>query len=621
MRLICYVLVWSIFVVVNGVEIREGEIENFLEFFDVKTSQGTFIEARFSTYNETIGPSFRLTDSSNSMSWKVTPLGDAYQIHSFVLFREGRFTVMTSSVLETSSFLDYDALVTHAFSYRNLIFLDNARFTWAQNVLSKKPQTYDMCDRTVTAQFDSYFKKNSTIFDIKKQCFGVDQRCGINRDTGELEILDPEDQYMYKAFNFTIPWNCSRSFSAVGIVGASNYEELNKKVWTLSKVENKRRKADKIIERWMNVSGTPGVTVGVTVNGKTVYSKGFGFSDVENGTKCRPDTVMRIASISKSITATITAKLVERGTVDLEASIYKYLSDFPKKKWENKEVDITIRQLLGHRGGIRHYHKSDPTPKEKDDSYAKYGEDRPQDEYLRRHAYKNLESALEMFKNDPLIKKPGDFSYTTHGYALLAACLEKASSKLYRQLSRELFTDLGMNNTILDVNERIVPNRARYYRRNRHHELVNVPEVDVSYKHPGGGILSNTKDLLKFGNALLASYQGKCQSYLSKETMDTFLNQDYKTSDYKDFYALGWSRKPETRVVDGTTQYQTGYFYHTGAATGCSSLLFVKPLNNNQNSKNEPNGICIVILANCQEVYDDIVKTGEELVSLFAENQ
>lgn len=123
---------------------------------------------------------------------------------------------------------------------------------------------------------------------------------------------------------------------------------------------------------------------------------------------------------------------------------------------------------------------------------------------LLRKPFKSTADAVALFKDDDLTVKPGTFNYTTHGFALLAACLEKASGKSYTKLVTELFQELGMYDSFIDVNQKIIPNRSKFYRRNRNHELVNVPEVDVSYKYAGGGLLSTSPDLLKYANVLLA---------------------------------------------------------------------------------------------------------------------
>ncbi|CAD5205472.1 unnamed protein product [Bursaphelenchus okinawaensis] len=214
MRSFYFIFVWSILVVINGVEIQEGEIEHFLEIFVKETETNIITSAYFSTYNETLGSECLVSavGKGTKEEWKITPLGDAFQIHSFVKFNPDRITVASSNELEGIHSQQYDLSFHNAFTYRNLIFVDNSKFTWSQKVLSKTPKLYDLCDRNVTAQFDSYFEENSTMCGIGQECFGPDKRCGINRDTGEVEIMDPGDQYMYKAFNFTIPWNCATTF-------------------------------------------------------------------------------------------------------------------------------------------------------------------------------------------------------------------------------------------------------------------------------------------------------------------------------------------------------------------------------------------------------------------------
>lgn len=67
-------------------------------------------------------------------------------------------------------------------------------------------------------------------------------------------------------------------------------------------------KARALIKRFKEESGSPGLAISVSVNGSTVWSEGFGYSDVENDVPCTPNTVMRIASISKPLTAVAASK-------------------------------------------------------------------------------------------------------------------------------------------------------------------------------------------------------------------------------------------------------------------------------------------------------------------------
>lgn len=123
--------------------------------------------------------------------------------------------------------------------------------------------------------------------------------------------------------------------------------------WTCGSVERSRR----LVQRTMLEQGIPGAVVTVAKDGRTVWSEGLGYADVENGVPCTPETVMRIASISKPMAAVALMQLWRRGLVDLDAPIQTYVPEFPRKEFEGNPVDITTRQLLSHLGGIRSYRK------------------------------------------------------------------------------------------------------------------------------------------------------------------------------------------------------------------------------------------------------------------------
>ena len=94
----------------------------------------------------------------------------------------------------------------------------------------------------------------------------------------------------------------------------------------------------------------PGLSVAVAMDGKIVWSEAFGLADVETKTPVTPSTRFRIGSISKPLTSAGLALLVERGKIDMDAPIQKYIPDFPQK-----EGPITVRMLAGHLSGIRNY--------------------------------------------------------------------------------------------------------------------------------------------------------------------------------------------------------------------------------------------------------------------------
>ena len=103
--------------------------------------------------------------------------------------------------------------------------------------------------------------------------------------------------------------------------------------------------------------GIPGAVVAVMKDGDLVWSEGMGYADVENDVPCMPDTPMRIASISKPLTAVALLQLWQKGLVDLDAPVQKYVPEFPAKEYKGEKVVVTTRQLLSHMAGIRHYTK------------------------------------------------------------------------------------------------------------------------------------------------------------------------------------------------------------------------------------------------------------------------
>lgn len=69
---------------------------------------------------------------------------------------------------------------------------------------------------------------------------------------------------------------------------------------------------------------------------------GLGYADLENGVRCSPNTVMRIACISKPLSMTAVAKLWEEEKLDIDAPIQKYIPKFPIKIYDGKKVRIPV---------------------------------------------------------------------------------------------------------------------------------------------------------------------------------------------------------------------------------------------------------------------------------------
>ena len=104
----------------------------------------------------------------------------------------------------------------------------------------------------------------------------------------------------------------------------------------------KQAKIENAISKFMTESQTPGVSAAVVQDGELVWSAGFGMADLENSVPATSNTLYRLGSISKPLTATAAMALWEHGRLDLDSPVQRYCPAFPQKPWP-----VTTRQLLG----------------------------------------------------------------------------------------------------------------------------------------------------------------------------------------------------------------------------------------------------------------------------------
>jgi CubicO group peptidase (beta-lactamase class C family) len=112
-------------------------------------------------------------------------------------------------------------------------------------------------------------------------------------------------------------------------------------------------KVEKYVDSVWRASKAPGFSVAVSKNGKEIFSASKGLIDVENQVQTSKNSVFNIGSVSKLITAVTIMQLVEMGKINLDDFVSKYVSCPDDKR------NITIRHLLTHSSGIRHYSADD----------------------------------------------------------------------------------------------------------------------------------------------------------------------------------------------------------------------------------------------------------------------
>lgn len=301
--------------------------------------------------------------------------------------------------------------------------------------------------------------------------------------------------------------------------------------------------ATRRIEKMLDTTSVPGMSVTVMKDGKIVYSKGFGKANLEHDVPVTTDTRFRLASVSKLVTAAAVARLVDTGKLDLDVPISQYVKDIP-----DAIGVVTSRQLTGHLAGIRHYQTKDFVPVSIDNKN-----------------FTTVQKSLDIFKNDPLLSTPGTkYRYTTFGFTLLAAVVSGASGQPFLEyIEKEVFNPIGIKSGGPDSPFLVVPNRTSFYMNGPQNKTLNAPYVNPSYKWAGGGMLMSSTDLARFGN-------GHLKAGFIKETtlQNMFVSQ--KTSDGNETgVGITW------RIAKG--YFGNAIYHHEGSMHGTRSALLVYP--------------------------------------------
>ncbi len=299
-----------------------------------------------------------------------------------------------------------------------------------------------------------------------------------------------------------------------------------------------------LMEELMKLPDTPpGMSVAVSSNDQIIFAEGYGYSNLSTKQRVTPKTQFRAASVSKIITVTALAKLMEEDKLNVNGFVHEYLPSYPKKTHP-----FTIKQLSGHLSGTPHYSNKDKVEV--------------------RH-YHSVEDALDVFSHIPLLSKPGDtYRYSTHAYTLLSRVMEKASNKSFLNLLKEdVLKPLSMHSTgPHEINNPTKDMTALY---NVHRDGINkrlhtkiiYPE-NPSYKWAGGGLISTPSDLVKMANSYM-------NGFIKTKVVDAIFETQRLNSGEATGVGIGWRQNWD---IDNRRIYE-----HAGAMEGTRTVVSLFP--------------------------------------------
>lgn len=322
----------------------------------------------------------------------------------------------------------------------------------------------------------------------------------------------------------------------------------------------------------------PGAAVAITEQGRLVYAQGFGFADVEQRRRATPESLFRIASVSKPITAVAVLQLAERGRLSLEDRVFEILKYEPFLEggatFDERQRQVTIRHLLQHRGGWDRQQSIDPMFQS-----VRFAQ------LLHVPPPAAPRDIIRVMLGRRLDFDPGGrYAYSNYGYCLLGRVIEVVSGTSYEQYVRDqVLAPLGIGSMRLGktrLQDRGDPNEVKYYDRGLG-PSVFAADLGQSVPRPygafcleamdaHGGWLASVVDLARFATAF--DDPGRCP-ILSHTSIERMLARPAGQAGYDPddspesfYYSLGWMNRilPDQRRINR---------WHNGSLPGTTAIL------------------------------------------------
>ena len=238
---------------------------------------------------------------------------------------------------------------------------------------------------------------------------------------------------------------------------------------------------DAIFAAW-DRPGSPGCALAVAQDGELVYSRGYGYANLDHDIPITSHTVFDVASITKQFVGAILNMLALEGKLSLDDDIRQWLPELPEYEWP-----ITLRHMLHHTSGLRDYLNLFPLA--------------GRDDY---HPISHAQILAMMSRQRALVFPPGDrYLYSNTAYMLLAQVAERAGGRSLGEMAEErIFVPLGMAGSLMyEDRAEIIPSRATGYDRDAdgRQRIVHNYNFDVV---GDGQLYSTVEDLLRWDQYL-----------------------------------------------------------------------------------------------------------------------
>jgi CubicO group peptidase (beta-lactamase class C family) len=258
----------------------------------------------------------------------------------------------------------------------------------------------------------------------------------------------------------------------------------------------------------------PGLSLLIGKKGEILHSRGYGFSNLEDGKMCQSDSKYLIASVTKQFACMALMMLKEEGLIDYDESVIRYFRDFPE--WFE---GITVRHLMTHTSGIPDYYS---------------------EAFIKRFGTGENDGAeisevIEMIRGYELEFEPGsNHRYSNSGYVMMHRIIEMISGMSFEDFIQDrIFTPLEMSDSLIPTGPKRIDKAAIGYKKTGKGQFEREIYNKTILGWADGNIMSTVEDLLKWSQAL------ETEDLVKKETMNEAFESYILTDGRKANYGFG----------------------------------------------------------------------------------
>jgi serine beta-lactamase-like protein LACTB len=272
------------------------------------------------------------------------------------------------------------------------------------------------------------------------------------------------------------------------------------------------------IQREVQDKGLPALSVALVDGDRIVWARGFGFADPQAKKPATADTVYRVGSVSKLFTDLAIMQLVERGVLDLDAPITKYLPDF--KPINPFDKPITLRQMMAHRSGLV---REPPVGNYFDPTLP------------------SLAKMVQSLNKTELVYAPETkIKYSNAAIATVGFVLEETQKQPFaRYLQRTLLAPLGMKSSCFEPDPEVIKELAKATMWSYQGREFPAPTFELGMA-PAGSMYSTVNDLGRFLSVLFAQGKGPQGEIVKPATLQEMWTPQFAKPGTKEGFGIGF---------------------------------------------------------------------------------